>query len=105
MGSINGNSDEIQNPEVGEEVAPQLVTQAQEGERGHGMQDPDVVHALGEELARMSETGSVAPTRPTSTAMMMPFVSAATTSSGTIPPGEREFETRGAESGGVELEM
>ena len=53
MGSINDNTDEVQNPEVGEEVASQLVIQVEGGERGPGMQDPDMVHALGEELARI----------------------------------------------------
>ena len=97
MGSINDNADEVQNQEVGEELAPQPVTQTEDGERDSGVQGPDAVHALGEELARMFETGSVAQTRPTSTAMTMPFASVSTTSDGTIPPGERESETRGAE--------
>ena len=29
MGSINDNTDEVQNPEVGEELAPQLVLQSE----------------------------------------------------------------------------
>ena len=58
MGSINDNADEVQNQEVGEELAPQPVTQTEDGERDSGVQGPDAVHALGEELARMFETGS-----------------------------------------------
>ena len=106
MGSINDNADEVQNQEVGEELAPQPVTQTEDGERDSGVQGPDAVHALGEELARMFDTGSVVSAGPTSTAMVMPFVSVATTSGGTnVPPGEREFETPGVESGSSALEI
>ena len=105
MGSINDNADEVQNQEVGEELSQQPVTQTEDGERDSGVQGPDAVHALGEELARMFDTGSVVSAGPTSTAMVMPFVSVATTSGGTnVPPGEREFETPGVESGNSALE-
>ena len=95
MGSINDNTDEVQNQEVGEGLEPQLVTQTEDGEQNPGVQGPDAVHALGEELARMFDTGSVVSAAPTSTAMVMPFVSVAITSGGTnVSPGERELETQ-----------
>ena len=106
MGSINDNTDEVQNQEVGEGVEPRPVTQTEGGERDSGVQGPDAVHALGEELARMFDTGSVVSAGPTSTAMVMPFVSVATISGGTnVSPGEREPETQGTESGSSALEM
>ena len=107
MGSINDNADEVQNQGVGEGLEPQLVTQTEDdGERDPGVQGPDAVYALGEELARMFDTGSVVSAGPTSTAMVMPFVSVATISGGTnVSPGEREPETQGTESGSSALEM
>ena len=99
MGSINDNTDEVQNQEVGEGLEPRPVTQTEGGERDSGVHGPDAVHALGEELARMFDTGSVVSAAPTSTAMVMPFVSVAITSGGTnVSPGERELETQGAGS-------
>ena len=100
MGSINDNTDEVQNQEVGEGLEPRPVTQTEDGERDSGVQGPDAVHALGEELARMFDTGSVVSAAPTSTAMVMPSMMGATVSGGTsVSPGERELETQGPGSG------
>ena len=46
MGSINDNTDEVQNQEVGEGLEPRPVIQTEGGERDSGVQGPDAVHAL-----------------------------------------------------------
>ena len=72
MGSINDNTDEVQNQEGGEGLEPQLVTQTEDGERDPGVQGPDAVHALGR--LRCLTPVRWSPAGPTSTAMVMPFV-------------------------------
>ena len=88
MESTN-NTDEVQNREIDEEVVSQPETQAEGGVQVH-----DVVHALGEELARMFETGSGTSARSTSTAMTMPLTSATSITGGTIHSYRLESSTR-----------